>query len=130
MTRRKVLLVDDSTTALLVEQMIFKNRTSFDLITARDGQEAVDIALAELPDLIVMDVVMPRMTGIEALERLRLQETTRHIPIILVTTRGEPENVEMGYASGCNDYVTKPINGGELISKIEDLIGAEEETLR
>jgi CheY-like chemotaxis protein len=130
MTRRKVLLVDDSTTALLMEQMIFKNRTSFDLITARDGQEAVDIALSELPDLIVMDVVMPRMTGIEALERIRLQETTRRIPIILVTTRGEPENVEMGYASGCNDYVTKPINGAELISKIEDLIGAEEETLR
>jgi CheY-like chemotaxis protein len=130
MTRRKVLLVDDSTTALLMEQMIFKNRTSFDLITARDGQEAVDIALSELPDLIVMDVVMPRMTGIEALERIRLEETTRCIPIILVTTRGEPENVEMGYASGCNDYVTKPINGAELISKIEDLIGAEEETQR
>ncbi len=130
MTRKKVLLVDDSTTALLIEQMIFKNRTSFDLLTARDGQEAVDMALSELPDLIVMDVVMPRMTGIEALERIRLQEATRHIPIILVTTRGEPENVEMGYASGCNDYVTKPINGAELISKIEDLIGAGEDVLR
>jgi len=130
MTRRKVLLVDDSTTALLVEQMIFKNRTNFDLLTARDGQEAVDMALAELPDLIVMDVVMPRMTGIEAMERIRHQETTRHIPIILVTTRGEPENVEIGYASGCSEYVTKPINGAELISKIDNLIGAEEGTLR
>jgi DNA-binding response OmpR family regulator len=55
---------------------------------------------------------------------------TRHIPIILVTTRGEPENVELGYASGCNDYVTKPINGVELIMKIEDLISTQEETLR
>jgi CheY-like chemotaxis protein len=130
MTNKKVLLVDDSTTALLMEQMILKNRAHFELIVAHDGQEAVEKAMAELPDLIVMDVVMPRMTGIEACKQIRLQDVTRHIPIILVTTRGEPENVELGYASGCNDYVTKPINGAELIMKIEDLISAQEETLR
>jgi CheY-like chemotaxis protein len=127
MKNKKVLLVDDSTTALLMEQMILKNRADFELIVARDGQEAVEKTLAELPDLIVMDVVMPRMTGIEACKQIRLQDHTRHIPIILVTTRGEPENVEIGYASGCNDYVTKPINGAELITKIVDLIGAKED---
>ena len=130
MTPKKILLVDDSTTALLMEQMILKNRAHFELIVARDGQEAVEKTQAELPDLIVMDVVMPRMTGVEACKQIRLQEATRHIPIILVTTRGEPENVEIGYASGCSDYVTKPINGAELITKIEDLIGATEGTLR
>lgn len=130
MRNKKVLLVDDSTTALLMEQMILKNRADFELIVARDGQEAVEKTLAELPDLIVMDVVMPRMTGIEACKQIRSQDHTRHIPIILVTTRGEPENVEIGYASGCNDYVTKPINGAELITKIVDLIGAEEDTTR
>lgn len=129
MTNKKVLLVDDSTTALLMEQMILKNRAHFELIVARDGQEAVEKAVAESPDLIVMDVVMPRMTGIEACKQIRLQDVTRHIPIILVTTRGEPENVELGYASGCNDYVTKPINGAELITKIDDLLSAQEETL-
>ena len=130
MKRKKVLLVDDSTTALLMEQMILKNRSDVELILARDGQEAVEKTLAELPDLIVMDVVMPRMTGIEACRQIRLQDPTSHIPIILVTTRGEPENVENGYASGCNDYVTKPINGSELITKIEDFIGVEEERLQ
>lgn len=130
MKNKKVLLVDDSTTALLMEQMILRNRADFELIVARDGQEAVEKTLAELPDLIVMDVVMPRMTGIEACKQIRSQDPTRHIPIILVTTRGEPENVEIGYASGCNDYVTKPINGAELITKIVDLIGAGEETPR
>jgi CheY-like chemotaxis protein len=130
MTRKTVLLVDDSTTALLMEQMILKNRSDIELIVARDGQEAVEKTLAELPDLIVMDVVMPRMSGIEACRQIRLQDSTRHIPIILVTTRGEPENVETGYASGCNDYVTKPINGLELIAKIEDFIGAKEELLQ
>lgn len=130
MPRKTVLLVDDSTTALLMEQMILKNRSDIELIVARDGQEAVEKTLAELPDLIVMDVVMPRMSGIEACRQIRLQDSTRHIPIILVTTRGEPENVETGYASGCNDYVTKPINGLELIAKIEDFIGAKEELLQ
>ena len=128
MTGKKVLLVDDSTTALLMEQMILKNRADFELIVAHDGQEAVEKTLAELPDLIVMDVVMPRMNGIDACRQIRLHEPTQHIPIILVTTRGEPENVEIGYASGCNDYVTKPIIGTELITKIDDLIGAKEET--
>ena len=127
MTPKKLLLVDDSTTALLMEQMILKNRANFEMIVAHDGLEAVEKTMAEMPDLIVMDVVMPRMTGIEACRQIRLQESTRHIPIILVTTRGEPENVEIGYASGCSDYVTKPINGAELISKIEDLIRATEE---
>ena len=130
MVNKKVLLVDDSTTALLMEQMILKNRAHFELIVARDGQEAVEKALAESPDLIVMDVVMPRMSGIEACKQIRHQDVTRHIPIILVTTRGEPENVELGYASGCSDYVTKPINGAELITKIDDLLSAQEETLR
>ncbi|MFZ0964497.1 MAG: response regulator [Terriglobia bacterium] len=130
MKRRKVLLVDDSTTALLMEHMILKNRGDFDLINARDGVEAVDKATAEMPDLIVMDIVMPRMGGIEAMKQIRLNEATRHIPIILVTTRGEPETIETGYASGCNEYVTKPINGIELLTKIEDLIAAKEEAVR
>lgn len=130
MKRRKVLLVDDSTTALLMEHMILKNRGDFDLINARDGVEAVNKATAEMPDLIVMDIVMPRMGGIEAMKQIRLNEATRHIPIILVTTRGEPETIETGYASGCNEYVTKPINGIELLTKIEDLIAAKEEAVR
>jgi CheY-like chemotaxis protein len=130
MKRRKVLLVDDSTTALLMEQMILKNRGDFELISARDGVEAVDKATAEMPDLIVMDIVMPRMGGIEAMKQIRLNEATRDIPIIIVTTRGEPETIEDGYASGCNEYVTKPINGIELLTKIEDLIAAKEEAVR
>jgi CheY-like chemotaxis protein len=130
MTRKKLLLVDDSNTALLMEQMILRNRTNFHLLIAHDGMEAVEKTLTEMPDLIVMDVVMPRMTGIEACRQIRGHKATQHIPIILVTTRGEPENVEIGYASGCNDYVTKPIAGSELLSKIEDLIGAEQGAVR
>jgi len=71
-----------------------------------------------------MDVVMPRKTGFEACRELKQREDTKAIPVILVTTRGEGENVEAGYESGCNDYVTKPINAQELLTKVRDHIGA------
>jgi CheY-like chemotaxis protein len=120
--KKKVLLVDDSSTALMIEQMLL-SKASYDIVTARDGREAVHTATQELPDLILMDVVMPNMTGLEACRALRAQESTKAIPIILVTTRGENESVETGFASGCNDYVTKPINGLELLTKLRDQLG-------
>ena len=120
--KKKILLVDDSSTALMIEQMLLSG-AAYDLVIARDGREAVAKASSERPDLILMDVIMPHMTGIEACREIRAQESTRAIPIILVTTRGESENVEKGFASGCNDYVTKPINGLELITKLKNQLG-------
>jgi CheY-like chemotaxis protein len=122
MVRKKILVVDDSKTALFMESVILK-KGHYDLVTANDGMEAVEKAVAELPDLILMDVVMPRMTGFEALRELRSREATKAIPIIMVTTRGEAANVETGFESGCTDYVTKPIDGLELLSKVRDYIG-------
>jgi CheY-like chemotaxis protein len=121
-SKKKILLVDDSNTALMMEKMLL-GKTSYDVITARDGQEGVKKALAERPDLILMDVVMPTMTGLEACRALRTYDETRNTPIILVTTRGERISVEEGYASGCSDYVTKPISGLELLSKLRDQLG-------
>jgi CheY-like chemotaxis protein len=119
--KKKILLVDDSSTALMIEQMLLGS--AYALSTARDGREALTKAASEQPDLILMDVIMPHMTGIEACRALREQESTRKIPVILVTTRGEAENVERGWSSGCNDYVTKPINGLELLTKIRNQLG-------
>ena len=122
MDRKKILLVDDSSTVLLMERMIL-SKHEYDVVTARDGQEGVEKALVEKPDLILMDVVMPRMDGFEACRRLREQEDTKSIPVIMVTTRGELASVETGYTSGCNDYVTKPINGLELLAKVKSCLG-------
>ncbi|HEV3192158.1 MAG TPA: response regulator [Polyangiaceae bacterium] len=121
-TKKRILLVDDSNTSLMIEKMLL-GKASYDVTTARDGDEAVKKAIVERPDLILMDVVMPKMTGLEACRALRAHGSTKTIPIILVTTRGERETVEQGYASGCNDYVTKPINGLELLSKLRDQLG-------
>lgn len=119
--KRKILLVDDSNTALMVERLLLGG-ASYDIVTARDGREAVEKAAVERPDLILMDVMMPNMTGIEACRALRAMPSTRDIPIILVTTRGEPENVGRGLASGCSDYITKPIDGAELMAKVRQYV--------
>jgi DNA-binding response OmpR family regulator len=122
MDRKKILLVDDSSTVLLMERMIL-SKNDYDVVTARDGMEGLEKARAERPDLILMDVVMPRMDGFEAVRKLREEEETREIPVIMVTTRGELSSVENGYASGCNEYVTKPINGLELLAKVRSCLG-------
>jgi CheY-like chemotaxis protein len=111
----KVLLVDDSSTALLMGETIFKKHTAYQVVTARNGEEGVLKAVVEKPDLIVMDVVMPKMDGFAACREIRKKEGLQNVPIVMVTSRGEPVNVEMGYQSGCNAYLTKPINANELL---------------
>ncbi len=111
---KKILVVDDSKTSIFLERTILK-KGPYDVVTASDGQEGVDAALAERPDLILMDDVMPRMDGFQAVAKLREQAETRDIPVIMVTTRGEGPNVETGFEHGCNAYVTKPVNTRELL---------------
>ncbi len=119
--RKKVLLVDDSATILMMERMIL-SRLPYDCVTATNGEDAVALAMSERPDLILMDVVMPQMNGFDAVKRIREQDVTRDTPIIMVTTRGEMENIESAYAVGCNDYVTKPINSAELMAKMRNFL--------
>jgi CheY-like chemotaxis protein len=120
--RKKILVVDDSKTALLMTSLILK-KGPYDLVTAEDGEDALRRTAIEKPDLILMDVVMPKMTGFEACRELQKQAATRAIPIIMLTTRGEVANLETGFESGCTDYVTKPIDSLVLLSKVKDCLG-------
>ena len=122
MERKKILLVDDSATALMMEKMVL-SRGPYELDTATDGEQAVEKAVAAPPDLILLDIKMPKKDGLEALQEIRNHEATHSVPVIMVTTRGERENVDKAFEIGCDDFVTKPINGTELFSKIRDLIG-------
>lgn len=121
MSQKKILLVDDSSTILMMEKFILRN-DPYVLITASNGEEAVRKAAAEQPDLILLDVIMPRMNGFEACRLIRENEASKDIPIIMVTTRGEATNVETAWLSGCTDYVTKPINATELLAKVRSLL--------
>ena len=123
MATKKILLVDDSKTALMMERSILEKRTNYQCVTAMDGLEAVTTADKERPDLVLMDVVMPRMNGFEACKKMREQAATREIPIVLLTTRGEESYMEAGFQSGCNDYLTKPVNGEELVTLLQSYLG-------
>ena len=122
MSLKRILLADDSVTALTMHRMILTG-AGYDLLTAQDGQEAIDVATAEHPDLILMDVVMPRKTGFEAVRLLRKQDATKSIPVIMVTTRAEPKIIEICFQCGCNDYINKPVDGAVLLAKVRSILG-------
>jgi CheY-like chemotaxis protein len=123
MATKKILLVDDSKTALMMERAIVENGTRYQCVTAMNGVEALVMAREEKPDLILMDVVMPQLNGFETCKRMREHADTREIPIILVTTRREESYTEAGFASGCDDYITKPINSLELLELLRSYLG-------
>jgi DNA-binding response OmpR family regulator len=122
LARKKILLVDDSPTAILWQRLILE-ADPYDIVVATDGEECVRMAKAERPDLVLLDVVMPRMSGFEALRALRAEESLRLVPILMVTTRGEMANVLEGYEGGCNEYITKPVDRTELLTKVRSYLG-------
>jgi CheY-like chemotaxis protein len=121
MKPKKILIVDDSKVAAMTQQLILRSLRGCEVITAEDGIKGVETAVMEQPDLILMDVVMPRMNGFEACRLIRAHEATESIPIIMVTTRSESAHVDEGFASGCNDYLLKPIDAAQLLEKINKL---------
>ena len=117
---KKVLVVDDSPTErhVLVELL---TRNGNQVITAESGEEGIEKAKSELPDLVLMDVVMPGLNGYQATRTLTRDETTKHIPIIVCTSKGQETDKIWGLRQGALDYLVKPVNGEELLSKIAAL---------
>jgi CheY-like chemotaxis protein len=121
---KNILLVDDSSTSRMASRMLLATRgSSYVLTSACDGAEGVEKAIAERPDLILMDIEMPRMNGLEACRLLKQNKATRNIPVILLSMRGEDSFVEQGYASGCADFLAKPMKEHELMAAIERQLG-------
>lgn len=94
----------------------------FDVIVAEDGQQAVDLALERPPDVVLTDVMMPRLDGFEVTRRLRASYPTRHIPIILLTAKAEADDKVQGLQGGANDYVTKPWVARELVLRLRNVL--------
>jgi CheY-like chemotaxis protein len=120
--QKKILLVDDSATVLLMERMVL-SKDQYEVVTAHDGEEGVAKARSEHPDLILMDVVMPKVDGFEAVRRIKSDPATRSIPIVMVSTKGERENVANGFKSGAADYLTKPIDAPALLRVVKKYVG-------
>jgi len=120
--RRRVLVVDDA--AMMRRWMEIKLGDTYEVSLAADGEEAVAMALLVRPDLILLDVEMPRMDGFATCRALRALPRTVRTPIILVTSRTEPADVENGFVSGCTDFIGKPVDEVELAVKIESWMAA------
>ena len=120
MSIKKILVIDDSPTErhVLVEIL---NKGGYDIITAESGEEGIEKARAEQPDMILMDVVMPGLNGYQATRTLTRDESTKHIPVIVCTSKGQETDKIWGLRQGAHDYMTKPINGDELLMKIAAL---------
>lgn len=115
----RILVADDEPNLREALRLLFE-RSEFDVLLAEDGQEAVEVALREQPDVIVLDVMMPRLDGYQACKQLRAHYRTRHIPIIMITAKGEDDDKLTGLEGGANDYVTKPWKGKELVQRIRN----------
>jgi len=110
---KKILVCDDSKAFQQLERALLSGR-GYDIIDASDGSEAVKKALSELPDLILLDVQMPVMDGVQVLTFLRKDERTKNTPIIMITTLGRDEDKRMLATGGATAVLHKPINGIEL----------------
>jgi DNA-binding response OmpR family regulator len=117
-----VLAADDDDDIL--ELVAFRlERSGYRVIRARDGEEALALARAEHPDLAVLDVMMPKLDGFELTRRLRADDATRRMPILLLTARGQDADLEQGFAAGADDYLRKPFSPQELRSRVQAMLG-------
>lgn len=119
----KILVVDDSPSQQLGMKRIVE-KLGHVAITADDGVEGVAVCKAELPDLVLMDVVMPNLNGFQATRALSKEATTQHIPIILVTTKDQETDRVWGLRQGAKAYLTKPFNESELVDIINQVMPA------
>ncbi len=115
----KILYVEDNEDNIYMLSRRLK-RKGFDLVIARDGEEGVEAAEKEVPDLILMDLSLPKLDGWGATKALKNNEKTQHIPIIALSAHAMQEHKESALEAGCNDYDTKPVEFARLLSKIEE----------
>lgn len=119
--RAFILLVDDDELNLdLLSRKLRRN--GYDIVTAMDGREAISLAIATIPDLILMDMSLPEVDGWEATRQLKSDDITKNIPIISLTAHAMPEDRAKALAAGCDEYETKPIVFENLFSKMESLL--------
>ena len=119
----RILIVDDSPSQLAGIRRIVE-KLGHQPLTAEDGQAGVEAAKRELPDLILMDVVMPNLNGFQATRSISREPTTRHIPVVLITTKDQETDRIWGMRQGARGYLTKPFTEAELADVISSTLGA------
>jgi CheY-like chemotaxis protein len=119
---KKILMVDDSATCLLMNRIVITKQTSHEVLTADNGPEGLRLAASTHPDLILLDVMMPGMDGLEVCRQLRSQIGTAGTPIVLLTYRTGGDIVQRGFESGCTAYLNKPLEDAKLLQTIHQYL--------
>lgn len=118
---RTILVADDD--PIVRDLITFRLEMSgYEIIEAEDGESALRLAKERIPDLIIMDIMMPVINGFDATARLRADDATAPIPILLLSAKAMEADVERGFASGADDYIKKPFSPQELAAKIDALL--------
>ena len=120
MAIKKIMVVDDSPTERAFMEGLLKKR-GYEVLTADSGEIAIERAKAEMPDLNLMDVVMPGLNGFQATRAITREERTKHIPVIICTTKDQETDKIWGLRQGAKDYMIKPVNEADLLEKIKAL---------
>ena len=124
MSMARILIVDDSPSQLMGIRRIVE-KLGHEALTAEDGAAGVEAAKRELPDLILMDVVMPNLNGFQATRSITREPSTKHIPIVLVTTKDQDTDRVWGMRQGAKAYITKPFSESELADMIQQMLGGD-----
>ncbi|MGH9462529.1 MAG: response regulator [Vicinamibacteria bacterium] len=119
---KTVLLVEDNEDNLVVYRTILEH-VGYKVIEARDGEEGVNQARKEMPDLILMDISIPKMDGWEATQRLKSDAATRGIPIIALTAHALEEDRQKAQQAGCDGYLAKPVEPRRVVQEVERFVG-------
>jgi DNA-binding response OmpR family regulator len=122
MAKGKILVVDDE--IYIVHILDFSlGMEGYEVLTALDGEQAVEKARAEHPDLIVLDIMMPKLDGYETCKILKAGDDTKSIPVILLSAKGRNVDQKIGFEVGADDYITKPFSPRKLVERINALLG-------
>jgi DNA-binding response OmpR family regulator len=121
-TQPTVLVADDDHDILALVSFRLE-RAGFDVVAAQDGEEALRLAVEHAPDLAILDVMMPKLDGYEVTTRLRQNDSTRRIPVILLTARVQEADIARGFEAGADDYVKKPFSPQELGARVQAILG-------
>jgi DNA-binding response OmpR family regulator len=118
----KILVADDEPNIVISLEYLLK-REGYTVVTARDGQQALDVIAKELPDLVLLDVMMPKKTGFEVCQEIRSNEAMQAVKVLMLTAKGRDTDVAKGMALGADAYITKPFATKELVQKVAELLG-------
>jgi DNA-binding response OmpR family regulator len=119
----QVVLVADDDEDILTLVCYRMEKAGYSVVKARDGEEALRLAAEHRPDLAILDVMMPKADGYEVTRRLRSEEATARMPVILLTARAQEHDVQRGFEAGADDYIRKPFSPQELRARVQAILG-------